>query len=94
VTTPSTRSLFESEMLQQVEAAEAAVRKAESCDDAVSADAARGHLENLISLARRNGLSIESSLVDSTPSATPVLSLITSLTTTITEPDPATAPAV
>jgi hypothetical protein len=94
MTTPPTRSLFESEMLQQVEAAEAAVRKAEGCDDAVSADAARGHLENLISLARRNGLSIESSLIDSAASAGPVLSLITSLTSTMTEPDPATAPAV
>jgi hypothetical protein len=94
MTTPSTRSLFESEMLQQVEAAEAMVRKAENCDDPVSADAARGHLENLISLARRNGLLIESSLIDSNPSVAPVLSLITSLTTTITEPDAATAPAV
>jgi hypothetical protein len=59
---PSTGSLFESEMIQQVEAAEAAVRRAENADDAVSADAARGHLDNLISLARRNGLSITSSL--------------------------------
>jgi hypothetical protein len=95
MTTPSTRSLFESEMLQQVEAAEAAVRNAETCDDAVSADAARGHLENLLSLARRNGLSIESSLPS--PNATspsPVLSLITSLTTVVAEPDPAAAPAV
>jgi len=94
MTTPSTRSLFESEMLQQVEAAEAAVRKAENCDDAVSADAARGHLENLISLARRNGLAIESSLTSSRPAVAPVLSLITSLTTTVTEPEPAAAPAV
>jgi hypothetical protein len=93
MTTPS-RSLFESEMRQQVEDAEAAVRNAENCDDAVSADAARGHLENLISLARRNGLTIESSLIDSAPTAAPVLSLITSLTTTVTEPDPAAAPAV
>jgi hypothetical protein len=91
--TPSTGSLFESEMFQQVEAAEAAVRKAESADDAVSADAARGHLDNLLSLARRNGLSITSSLSGESPAA-PVLSLITSITTTVTEPDPAAAPAV
>jgi hypothetical protein len=93
MTTPSTRSLFESEMLQQVEAAEAAVRNAESCDDSLSADAARGHLENLLSLARRNGLAIQSSLTHSSPAGSaPVLSLITSLTTTVTEP--AAAPAV
>jgi hypothetical protein len=72
---PSTRSLFESEMLEQVEAAEAAVRRAETDDDAVSADAARGHLDNLISLARRNGLSIESSLSGESVLA-PVISLL------------------
>jgi ribosomal protein L17 len=42
----SARSLFESEMVEQVHAA----------------DAARSHLDNLISLARRNGLSITSEL--------------------------------
>jgi len=57
---PSTRSLFESEMVDQVEAAEAAVRKAQARDDALSADAARSHLDNLLSLARRNGLAITS----------------------------------
>jgi hypothetical protein len=94
--TQSTRSLFESEMLQQVEAAEAAVRKAESCDDAVSADAARGHLDNLLSLARRNGLAIESSLSRADVLPGPVVSLITTLTTVVTDsqPDPAVAPAV
>jgi hypothetical protein len=58
----STRSLFESEMVEQVQAAEIAVREAERCDDALSADAARNHLDNLLSLARRNGLSISSEL--------------------------------
>jgi hypothetical protein len=58
----SARSLFESEMVEQVHAAEAAVRKARSRDDDASADAARSHLDNLISLARRNGLSITSEL--------------------------------
>jgi hypothetical protein len=92
--TPSAGSLFEAEMLQQVEAAEAAVRKAESADDSVSADAARGHLDNLISLARRNGLSISSSVSSEAEPAASVISLVRSLTTTATEPDPATAPAV
>jgi hypothetical protein len=83
----STRSLFESEMLQQVEAAEAAVRKAEGRDDAVSADAARGHLDNLLALARRNGLSITSSLSGESLLA-PVISLLTP------NAGPAVAPAV
>jgi hypothetical protein len=47
-------------MVEQVDAAESAVRKAESRDDALSADAARSHLDNLLSLARRNGLVISS----------------------------------
>jgi hypothetical protein len=84
---PATRSLFESEMLEQVDAAEAAVRRAETDDDALSADAARGHLDNLISLARRNGLSITSSLSGESLLA-PVISLL--------KPgaEPAVAPAV
>jgi hypothetical protein len=84
---PSTRSLFESEMLEQVEAAEAAVRNAETDDDAVSADAARGHLDNLISLARRNGLTIESSLSSESVLA-PVLSLLRPVV------EPQVAPAI
>ena len=85
--TPSTRSLFESEMLEQVEAAEAAVRRAETDDDAVSADAARGHLDNLISLARRNGLTIASSLSGESVLA-PVISLLSPAV------EPQVAPAV
>jgi hypothetical protein len=85
--TPSTRSLFESEMMDQVEAAEAAVRRAEGDDDAVSADAARGHLDNLLSLARRNGLSIDSSL-----SGEGLLAPVISLLKSTVEPD--VAPAV
>jgi hypothetical protein len=84
--TPSTRSLFESAMLEQVEAAEAAVRRAETDDDAVSADAARGHLDNLISLARRNGLTIASSLSGESVLA-PLISLVQPA-------EPAVAPAV
>lgn len=64
---PSTRSLFESEMVVQVEAAEAAVRKAVARDDAVSADAARSHLDNLLSLAHRNGLAVTSELATEVP---------------------------
>jgi hypothetical protein len=85
---PSERSLFESEMLHQVEAAEAAIRRAEDQDDEVSADAARGHLDNLLSLARRNGLSIRSPLSRDDGLA-PVISLLAPA-----EPDPVAAPAV
>jgi hypothetical protein len=73
----STRSLFESEMVEQVQAAEVAVREAEDCDDALSADAARNHLDNLLSLARRNGLSISSELSSApTPPRTITLTVV------------------
>jgi hypothetical protein len=84
----STRSLFESEMVDQVHAAEAAVREAESCDDALSADAARSHLDSLLSLARRNGLSIASEL------STPVLERPTPTLSLLDGGEPAPAPAV
>jgi len=54
----STQSLFESEMRQQVGAAEASVLDAIASGDTLLVDAARGHLDGLIALARRNGLDL------------------------------------
>jgi hypothetical protein len=51
-------SLFEREMRAQVAAAEAGVVDAEAAGDPLLVDAAQGHLEGLIDLARRNGLEI------------------------------------
>lgn len=87
----STRSLFESEMAEQVQAAEAAVREAESCDDALSADAARSHLDNLLSLARRNGLSMSSELSSAGVPERVTLSVVADADPVVA---PATAPAV
>jgi hypothetical protein len=55
-------SLFEIEMRSQVESAEAAVLEACQEGDPIVVDMARSHLDGLISLARRNGLDIESSI--------------------------------
>jgi hypothetical protein len=54
----STQSLFESEMRQQVGAAEAAILDAMTSGDSLLVEAARGHLDGLIALARRNGLDL------------------------------------
>ena len=54
----STQSLFESEMRVQVSAAEAAILDAIASGDSLLVDAARGHLDGLIALARRNGLDL------------------------------------
>jgi hypothetical protein len=51
-------SLFEREMRAQVAAAEASVVDATAAGDPLLVDAAQGHLEGLIDLARRNGLEI------------------------------------
>ena len=53
---PSTMSLFEREMHDQVTAARAAVDEAGRRSDPLLLQAAQSHLESLIDLARRNGL--------------------------------------
>jgi hypothetical protein len=61
---PSTMSLFEREMHDQVTAARAAVDEAGRRSDPLLLQAAQSHLESLIDLARRNGL-----LIDAGPEA-------------------------
>ena len=56
---PSTMSLFEREMHDQVTAARAAVDEAGRRSDPLLLQAAQSHLESLIDLARRNGLLID-----------------------------------
>jgi hypothetical protein len=56
---PSTTSLFEQEMHDQVEAARAAVLEAEGRGDPLLLQAAQSHLESLVDLARRNGLLLD-----------------------------------
>jgi hypothetical protein len=63
---PSTMSLFEREMHDQVIAARAAVDEAGRRSDPLLLQAAQSHLESLIDLARRNGL-----LIDAGPEAAP-----------------------
>lgn len=55
---PSTQSLFIQEMHEQVAAAEANVLDAEHDNDPLLVQAARNHLDGLVALARRNGLTI------------------------------------
>jgi hypothetical protein len=50
--------LFEREMRNQIAAAEAGVVDATAVGDPLLIDAAQGHLDGLIDLARRNGLDI------------------------------------
>ena len=56
---PSTMSLFEREMQDQVAAARDAVTEAEGRNDPLLLQAAASHLESLVDLARRNGLILE-----------------------------------
>jgi hypothetical protein len=56
--TTTTTPLFETEMRNQVAAAEAGIIDATVMGDPVLLDAARAHLDGLIDLARRNGLDI------------------------------------
>ena len=56
---PATQSLFEREMRDQVAAASAAVEQAQRRDDPLLVQAARSHLDGLLDLARRNGVTIE-----------------------------------
>jgi hypothetical protein len=56
---PSTTSLFESEMREQVATAEAAVLESLATGDPILIDSARWHLDGLVDLARRNGLNLQ-----------------------------------
>lgn len=58
----TTSSLFEAEMRDQVASAEAAVLAARDTDDPMLVESARGHLDGLLSLARRNGLEIATAI--------------------------------
>jgi hypothetical protein len=53
---PSTLSLFEREMHDQLGAAREALTEAERRGEPLLVQAAAGHLESLIDLARRNGI--------------------------------------
>ena len=63
---PSTMSLFEREMNDQVAAAREAVDEASRRSDPLLLQAAQSHLDSLLDLARRNGL-----LMDAGPEAAP-----------------------
>ena len=67
---PSTMSLFEREMHDQVTAARAAVDEAGTRSDPLLLQAAQSHLEGLVDLARRNGLLID---LDAEPAAAPAV---------------------
>jgi len=56
--------LFEREMRDQVAAAEAAVLDALATGDPILIEAARGHLDGLVNLAYRNGLSLKPLIAD------------------------------
>ena len=53
---PSTLSLFEREMQDQLAAARDALTEAERRGEPLLVQAAAGHLESLVDLARRNGI--------------------------------------
>jgi hypothetical protein len=61
---PTSPSLFEREMRDQVAAAEAGVLDALGTGDPILIEAARGHLDGLVSLAHRNGLSLKPLIAD------------------------------
>jgi hypothetical protein len=56
---PSTQSLFEREMQDQIAAARATVTEAERRADPLLVQAATSHLEGLLDLARRNGVTVD-----------------------------------
>lgn len=64
-TTP-TPSLFERELHDQIEAAQATVAEAVRRGDELLEQAARNNLDSLLALARRNGVQIELSDLDDT----------------------------
>ncbi|HTR70490.1 MAG TPA: hypothetical protein VMH41_09735 [Mycobacteriales bacterium] len=57
-------SLFETEMRAQIAAAEAAVLDALGSADPILVEIARGHLDGLVALARRNGLTVKPLIID------------------------------
>ena len=61
---PTSPSLFEQEMRDQVASAEAAVLDALGTGDPILIEAARGHLDGLVNLAHRNGLTIKPLIAD------------------------------
>jgi hypothetical protein len=61
---PTSPSLFEREMREQVASAEAAVLDALGTGDPILIEAARGHLDGLVNLAHRNGLMIKPLITD------------------------------
>jgi hypothetical protein len=63
---PTPPSLFEQEMRDQVAAAEAGVLEALGTGDPILIEAARGHLDGLVSLAHRNGLDLKPLITDDT----------------------------
>jgi len=67
---PSTMSLFEREMHDQVAAAREAVDEAGRRSDPLLLQAAQSHLDSLVDLARRNGL-----LLDAGPEVAPAAAI-------------------
>ena len=61
---PTSPSLFEREMRDQVASAEAAVLDALGTGDPILIEAARGRLDGLVNLAHRNGLTIKPLVAD------------------------------
>ena len=59
---PSTMTLFEQEMHDQVAAAHDAVTEAGRRGDPLLLQAAQAHLESLVDLARRNGVPIDAGI--------------------------------
>jgi hypothetical protein len=83
---PSTLSLFEQEMHDQVAAARDAVTEARGRQDPLLLQAAEAHLESLVDLARRNGVIVDEPSADTTATA-PTGALLA-------DPQPLAAPAV
>ena len=61
---PSTLSLFEREMLDQLAAARDALTEAERRGEPLLIQAAAAHLESLVDLARRNGVILEVNITE------------------------------
>ena len=68
--TSTTPSLFETEMRAQIAAAESAVLDALGTGDPIMVEVARGHLDGLVELARRNGLTIKPLIVEEVTTTT------------------------
>lgn len=64
---PATTSLFEAEIRAQIEAAESAVIDSLATGDPLLVEAARGHLDGLVDLAKRNGVSVKPLVLDEAP---------------------------